>query len=59
MENPVVIAVSVKRAKRLGKENLVLAPGDIVVVEETPITMAVETVRGFIRFGFNSAIPGL
>lgn len=58
-EDPITIAVSVKRAKRLGKENLVLAPGDIVVVEETPVTMMVETIRGFIRFGFTSAIPGL
>jgi polysaccharide biosynthesis/export protein len=58
-EDPITIAVSVKRAKRVGKENLVLAPGDIVVVEETPVTMIVETIRGFIRFGFTSAIPGL
>ncbi len=58
-EDPVTIAVSIRRAKRLGKENLLLAPGDIVVVEETPTTVVVETIRGFIRFGFTSAIPGL
>jgi polysaccharide export outer membrane protein len=58
-EDPILIAVSIREAKRRGKENLVLAPGDIVVVEETPTTMVVETIRGFIRFGFTSAIPGL
>jgi polysaccharide export outer membrane protein len=58
-EDPVTIAVSIRGAKRRGKENLVLAPGDIVVVEETPTTVVVETIRGFIRFGFTSAIPGL
>jgi polysaccharide export outer membrane protein len=58
-EDPVVIAVSIRNAKRRGKENLVLAPGDVVVVQETPTTVVVETIRGFIRFGFTSAIPGL
>ena len=46
-------------AKRDGRENLVLAAGDIVSVEETPTTFLVETVRGFLRFGFSSAIPGI
>jgi polysaccharide export outer membrane protein len=58
-EDPVTIAVSIRRAKRRGKENLVLAPGDVVVVEETATTVVVDTIRGFIRFGFTSAIPGL
>ncbi len=58
-EDPVTIAVSIRGAKHRGKENLMLAPGDIVVVEETPTTLVVETIRGFIRFGFTSAIPGL
>ena len=58
-EDPISIAVSIREAKRRGKENLVLAPGDIVVVEETPVTVVVETIRGFIRFGFTSSVPGL
>ena len=58
-DDPITIAVSLRKAKQVGSEDLVLATGDIVVVEETPATMAVETLRGFIRFGFTSAIPGL
>lgn len=58
-EDPIVISVSVKQAKQDGSENLTLAPGDIVSVEETPVTFVVQTVRNFIRFGFTSAIPGL
>jgi polysaccharide export outer membrane protein len=58
-EDPVTVAVSIKRAKQIGKENLLLTAGDVVVVEETPTTFVVETIRGFIRFGFTSAIPGL
>ncbi|MCP4189838.1 MAG: hypothetical protein GY768_04340 [Planctomycetaceae bacterium] len=56
--NPIVIEVSVKKAKINGKENLVLAAGDTVSVEETPSTFIVETVRSFVRFGFSSAVPG-
>lgn len=57
--DPVVIDVSVRKAKHDGEENLTLAPGDVVSVEETPTTFVVETIRGFLRFGFSSAIPGL
>ncbi len=56
-EDPVVIAVSIKEAKRNGKENLVLAAGDTVSVEDTAATFVVETVQSFIRFGFTSALP--
>lgn len=54
---PVVIAVSVREAKRNGAANLTLAPGDVVSVEETPLTFVVGTVREFIRFGFSSSLP--
>ena len=56
--DPIVIEVSVKAAKTNGKENLVLASGDTITVEETPSTFVVETVRSFVRFGFSSAVPG-
>jgi protein involved in polysaccharide export with SLBB domain len=58
-DDPIIIAVSIRQAKKNGKENLILAPGDIVVVEETATTVVVDTLRGFFRFGFTSAIPGL
>lgn len=56
--DPTVIRVSIRQAKQNGDENLVLMPGDVVSVEETPSTFVVETIRSFIRFGFSSAIPG-
>ena len=49
-EEPVVIQASLRTAKRDGQENLVLAAGDIVSVEETPTTFVVETIRGFLGF---------
>jgi polysaccharide biosynthesis/export protein len=56
---PVIIEASVREAKRQGQANIRLAAGDVVSVEETPLTFALDTVRNFIRFGFTSAIPGL
>ncbi len=59
MDEPVVIQCSLREAKRGGKANLLLAPGDVVSVEETPLTFTVGTIQSFVRFGFSSAIPGL
>jgi len=59
MSEPVVIAASVRDAKRGGASNLRLAPGDIVSVEETPLTFTVGTIQSFVRFGFSAAVPGL
>ena len=58
-DEPVVIAASMREAKRGGPANLRLAPGDVVSVEETPLTFTVSTIQNFIRFGFSAAIPGL
>jgi polysaccharide biosynthesis/export protein len=51
MQEPVVIQVSMARAKRNGRENLRLAPGDLVSVEATPATMISDTVSSFFRVG--------
>jgi len=56
---PVVIAASVRDAKLGGPSNLRLAPGDIVSVEETPLTFTVGTIRSFVGIGFGASIPGL
>ncbi len=56
---PVVIQASMRDAKRGGAANLLLAPGDVVSVEETPLTFTISTIQNFIRFGFSAAIPGL
>lgn len=56
---PIVIGASVSRARRNGNENILLAPGDVVSVDETPLTTTLETLQNVIRFGFNSAVPGI
>jgi polysaccharide export outer membrane protein len=53
---PVVISLSVRNAKRKQADNLRLAPGDLVSVEETPTTFVLEAMRSFIRFGFSSRV---
>lgn len=58
IRNGKAIHVSVKQAKENADENLRLAPGDVVSVEETPTTFVVNTLRSFIRVGFSGAIPG-
>lgn len=52
------IHASVKKAKKFAHANLLLAPGDVVSVDETPLTFTVGMLQSFIRFGFSSAIPG-
>jgi polysaccharide export outer membrane protein len=58
MTDPAVIEVSLARAKREGDENLRLAEGDLVSVEETMSTMAVDTVSKFFRvaLGLNGSV---
>jgi polysaccharide export outer membrane protein len=51
MPQPAVIKVSMAGAKRNGDENLRLASGDLVSVESTPATMAMDTVAQFFRVG--------
>lgn len=57
-DKPVVIQASIREAKRGGAANLLLAAGDVVSVEETPLTFTVSTIQNFVRFGFSAAIPG-
>ncbi len=53
---PVVIELSLRKAKRDPQENLVLAEGDVVSIEETAITFALGTLRQVIRVGVNGSI---
>ena len=59
VEHPIVIEASMREAKLGGSANLLLAAGDVVSVEETPVTFTVGTIQNFIRFGFTAAVPGL
>jgi polysaccharide export outer membrane protein len=56
-DQPVVITASVNEAKEGGPGNLLIAPGDIVSVEETPVTFALGTISRFARLGFSAAVP--
>lgn len=52
---PVLIAASYKAAQRDSEANIRLAAGDVVSVEETPMTFTLEMLRSFIRFGFSAS----
>jgi polysaccharide biosynthesis/export protein len=54
---PVVIEVSLGEAKRQGKGNLRMAPGDVVSVEQTPATVVLGALNNFVRFGLSGTIP--
>ncbi len=53
---PVRIALSIQGAKG-GSDNLRLAPGDTVMVEQTTATVIVNAVQTFFRIGFSAALP--
>jgi polysaccharide biosynthesis/export protein len=52
---PVRIAVSIQGAKN-GGDNLPLAPGDTITVEQTPATVFVDTIQTFFRFSVGSSV---
>lgn len=54
-QQPAVIQTSIRAAKRQGDMNLKLAPGDIVSVEQTPVTALVDAVM-LIRFGVGASL---
>jgi protein involved in polysaccharide export with SLBB domain len=53
-----VIQASFRQAQQNERENLVLAAGDVVRVQETPGTFVLEMMQSFLRFGFNSSVSG-
>ena len=52
---PVRISVGLQAAKQ-GQDNVALAPGDTVSVEQTPATAVVDVIQTFIRFGFGASM---
>ena len=54
--NPAVINVSIRRAKKSAKSNIILGPGDVVSVEQTPGTVFMEALQ-LIRFGVSGSAP--
>ena len=53
---PIQIILSIQDAKS-GQDNLALAPGDTLTVEQTPATVAVDVLKSFIHFGFGATLP--
>ena len=52
---PIVIQASISKAKHNGLENLRLAAGDTITVEQTPTTALVDSVKHFFRLSFGVA----
>ena len=55
-KDPAVIQVSLRKAKKMGKENILLGPGDIVWVEQTTGTVVMEALQ-LVRFGISGSAP--
>lgn len=53
--DPAVIQVSMRQAVHSGKSNVILGPGDIVKVEQTPATVLLEALQ-IIRFGISGSL---
>lgn len=49
LDRPVVIEVSIAKAKMSGDENLVIGAGDLVSVEQTVATTVLDTMNNFFR----------
>ncbi len=52
VEAPMLIQVSYSKAKKDGRENILLQPGDIVSVEQTPATVFIDVLKT-ASFGIN------
>lgn len=57
--HPAQIVASVRQAKLNPQANIRLAPGDVVSVEDTPITMLERAMRYFLRIGVSASVPVL
>ncbi|MEZ5940158.1 MAG: polysaccharide biosynthesis/export family protein [Planctomycetaceae bacterium] len=54
-QEPAVIKLSMRKAKRSGADNILLEPGDTVSVEQTPSTIILETIRT-VGFGLSGRV---
>ena len=52
---PIVIQASLSKAKQNGLENLRLASGDTITIEQTPTTALVDSIRHFFRLSYGVA----
>ncbi|MCA9047841.1 MAG: polysaccharide biosynthesis/export family protein, partial [Planctomycetaceae bacterium] len=54
--DPAVLQLSIRQAKKSGRSNILLGPGDIVSVEQTPSTVFMQAFE-LIRFGISGSAP--
>ena len=52
---PIRISIGLQAAKQ-GQDNVALAPGDTVSVEQTPATAVIDFIQNFIRVGFGASM---
>jgi polysaccharide export outer membrane protein len=52
---PVTVVASIRKAMD-GEENLLLAPGDTIMVRQTPETIVVDVFKSFIRLSLGSSV---
>lgn len=53
---PIRIQASIYEAKRNGQANLRVAPGDVISVEDTPLTVLWDGVRSLLRIGITGGV---
>jgi len=58
-KKPIRIQVNVRDAKTNGAANIRLAPGDIISVEETPVTMVLSTLQQVVRIAVGGSVAVL
>lgn len=58
-QQTVLIKASIRKAQRDARENVVLAPNDVVNVDENILTFTLSTVSGFVGAGFNASRIGV
>lgn len=58
-QETIQIKASMRKARRDSRENIVLAPDDIVNVDENVFTFTLSTLSGFLGAGFNASRIGV
>lgn len=54
--DPILVQISLRQAKKTPEDNILLADGDVVSVEETPLTFTIGSLRDVLRLGLTSSL---
>jgi polysaccharide export outer membrane protein len=55
-EQPLVVKISLREAKSTGKGNMLLGPGDVVSVEQSPANFAMEMFKSVVPYAVSPAL---